>query len=247
MKATAAVVEAHAAEAVLLLGNAQMSGGSLEEYTHSFERGWGRFKSITYPVPGGHDYFTGQAQGYFSYFGARAGPPAKGYYSFDLGGWHLIALNSECAEVGGCGAGSVQEQWLRADLAAHPALCTLAFWSEPRFSSRRSDVAYDAFWRALHEAGAELVLNAGVKQYERLAPLAPDGGADPGRGIREFVVGTGGLGGFDAFNALLPATESAKIDSFGVLQLTLRDGGYDFRFAATAEDPFTDEGSGACH
>ncbi|HET6622980.1 MAG TPA: Calx-beta domain-containing protein, partial [Gaiellaceae bacterium] len=158
--------------AVLALGDLQYEDATRAKFGASYDPSWGRLRSITRPVPGNHEYRTDGADGYFGYFGAAAGDPAKGYYSYDLGGWHLVALNSSCSEVGGCGAGSRQERWLRADLAASSAPCTLAYWHHPRFSSgsHGSDPSYEAFWRALYEAGADVVLVGHDHDYERFAP-----------------------------------------------------------------------------
>ncbi len=181
------------ATGVLVLGDAQDDDGSLYNFQHAYARSWGRLLPITHPVPGSKDYRKPGAPGYFGYFGAAAGDPAKGYYSYDIGSWHIVALNAVCAPVGGCEAGSAQEQWLRADLAAHPAICTLAYWYQPRFSSGKTGNhrAYDAFWRDLYRAGADVVLNADDQDYERFAPQDPKAAADPAGGIREFVVGNG--------------------------------------------------------
>jgi 3',5'-cyclic AMP phosphodiesterase CpdA len=215
-------------------------------------------KSLIRPVLGNHDYHSGplpgtdcdpagQPSGYFRYFGAAAGPPNAGYYSFELGGWHFVALNSNCAAVGGCGAGSAQETWLRADLAAHPARCTLAFMHHPRFSSsyeQGKNTHLDAIWRALYAARVELVLAGHDHVYERFAPQDPTGRADP-NGIRQFVVGTGGFS-HHPFFAVQPNSEVRNNTSFGVLRLTLRGAGYDWRFVAAAGGSFTDSGSGSC-
>ena len=145
-------------------------------------------------MPGNHEYVTAGAAGYFDYFGARAGPGGTGWYAYDLGSWRIYALNSNCAEVG-CGAGSAQEQWLRADLATSPHACVLAYWHHPRFSSgdeHGNDPSVGALWDALYAAGAEIVINGHDHDYERFAPQTPSGAADPATGIREFVVGTGG-------------------------------------------------------
>jgi hypothetical protein len=176
---------------VITLGDNAYPDGTLAEFNAYYEPTWGRHKARTRPSVGNHDYFTPGASGYFNYFGAAAGDPAEGYYSYDVGDWHIIVLNSECAEVGGCEAGSPQEQWLQADLAANPAACTLAYWHRPLFSigSTTSDV-YD-FWSLLYAAGADVVLNGHAHYYERYAQQDPDGNADPVNGIREFVVGTG--------------------------------------------------------
>ncbi|HEY5873045.1 MAG TPA: metallophosphoesterase, partial [Gaiellaceae bacterium] len=181
-------------EAVLALGDIQYEVGAGDAFEASYDASWGRVKPVTRPVPGNHEYRTAGAAGYFEYFGAGAGDPTTGYYSYGLGNWHVVALNSNCAAVGGCDAGSTQERWLRADLAAHPSRCTLAYWHHPRYSSgwHGSDSSYVAFWQALVDADADLVLVGHDHDYERFAPQDAGGRRDLERGIREFVVGTGG-------------------------------------------------------
>lgn len=248
MKATADAIAGIGPDAVLLLGDNQYENGALAKYQASYDPAWGSFKAITYPSPGNHEYLTAGAAGYYGYFGAAAGDPAKGYYSFDLGGWHLIVLNSNCAAVGGCGAGSPQEQWLAADLAAHPGVCTLATWHHPRFSSgpHGNDAASQAFWTALYAAGADLVLNGHDHVYERFAPQDPAGAADPVLGIRQITVGTGGknLTGFPVIRA---NSEVRNATTFGVLELTLYPDGYAWRFVPEAGGAFADSGLGWCH
>jgi hypothetical protein len=233
--------------AVLALGDVQYGDASYESFLASYDHSWGRVRSITRPVPGNHDYEVDGAAGYFRYFGAAAGDPAKGYYSYDLGGWHLVALNSNCSEVGGCAAGSPQERWLRADLAASPAICTLAYWHHPRFSSGEhgSDPTYEDFWEALAEAGADVVLVGHDHDYERFTPQAANGALDRARGIRGFVVGTGGSG-TGTFPAVRPHTEVRDRTSLGILELTLGVEAYAWRFLP-AVGSFTDRGSAACH
>jgi hypothetical protein len=248
MKATSDLLLSLKPAAVLALGDLQYEDGALTKFRQSYGPTWGRLKSITRPAVGNHEYMTRRAWGYYAYFGRVAGAPWRGYYSFDLGAWHLIALNSNCEFVGGCGAGSPQERWLRADLAAHPVQCTLAYWHHPRFSSgpHGSNAAFGAFWRALYEARAEIVLSGHDHSYERFVPQDPDGRADPARGIREFVVGTGGR----SFYALKkPAANSAvfQAETFGVLALTLRPGRYEWTFVPAPGKPFADSGSGTCH
>jgi acid phosphatase type 7 len=235
-------------ESVLALGDVQYEDGAFSKFGASYDQSWGRVQAITHPAVGNHEYGTSGAAGYFQYFGAAAGDPTKGYYSFDLGGWHLIALNSNCAEVGGCGAGSTQEQWLRADLSTHSAApCTLAFWHHPRFSSGEhgTDSTYTAFWQALYDANADLVLVGHDHDYERFAPQTASGGLDTARGIREFVVGTGGKEQ-RTFPTVRTNSEARSVTSLGVLELTLGTAGYAWRFAP-AVGTFTDAGSGVCH
>ncbi len=244
-------------DAVLALGDLQYDCGAYSGFLESYDPTWGRMKSITHPAPGNHEYGTGgadcdpagQAAGYFGYFGTAAGEPGKGYYSFDLGAWHVIALNSNCSNAGGCQAGSPQEVWLRADLAAHPAACTLAFWHHPRFSSgvHGEMASMSAFWRALYDYGADVVLNGHDHDYERFAPQTPDGAADPTRGIREFVVGTGGKGFRQFPSGPAPNSETRQADTFGVLKLILRPTGYDWQFVPEAGRTFTDVGVASCH
>ena len=184
----------------LALGDNQYPVGQLDYYQTAYESSYGRVKASTRPVPGNHEYDTPGATGYYEYFGAAAGDPTKGYYSFDVGtSWHLVALNSNCGVVS-CAAGSAQEQWLRADLAANSRECVIAYRHQPRFSSGEvhgDEPAYSPFWDALQQYSAEIVLNGHDHDYERFAPQLPDGTA-AADGIREFVVGTGGrdLGGF---------------------------------------------------
>jgi hypothetical protein len=235
-------------DAVLPLGDLQYEAGGLAGFEASYGPTWGRFKAITHPVVGNHEYGTPDATGYFSYFGSAAGDPSKGWYSYNLGSWHLIALNSECAQVGGCGAGSAQERWLKADLAAHRTACTLAYWHEPRFSSGHhgSNASYDAFWRDLYDAGAEIVLNGHDHDYERFAPQNPDGRLDLARGIREFVAGTGGVNHYH-FKTVRPNSEVRGADTFGVLLLRLGSERYQWQFVPEAGKEFTDAGTGLCH
>jgi hypothetical protein len=234
--------------AILALGDIQYEDGGYSKFLASYHRSWGRMRPRTRPAPGNHEYESGSADGYFRYFGAAAGDPAKGYYSFQLGRWHLVALNSNCPAVGGCEAGSPQERWLRADLAGHAsARCTLAYWHHPRFSSGEhgSDASYTAFWQALYEANADVVLVGHDHDYERFAPQTPSGELDRGRGIREFVVGTGGKG-LRTFPTVRPNSVVRDGTSFGVLELTLGSGAYAWRFRP-AVGGFTDSGSARCH
>jgi hypothetical protein len=210
-------------------------------------------RSISHPAVGNHEYETPGASGYFDYFNGTGNPtgPAgdrtKGYYSFDLGSWHLIALNSNCSRVGGCGAGSAQEQWLKADLASHPATCTLAYWHHPRFVSGTNPgtSAMQTFWQDLYDAKAEVVLAGHAHVYERFAPQTATGAADPLQGLREFVVGTGG-NSRHSFGTIQPNSE-ARTNSFGVLALTLRANSYDWQFQSVPGSSFSDAGSAPCH
>jgi hypothetical protein len=224
--------------------------GTLERYQECYEPSWGRHKARTRPAIGNHDYPKHDVPtDYFQYFGANAGEPGKGYYSYDLGAWHIIVLNSVCDKVdGGCKAGSPQEQWLRAQLAAHPTACTLAYWHHPRFSSGKkhgNDKDVQAFWDALYEAGVDVVINGHEHSYERFAPQDPKGRADPVRGIRQFVVGNGGKSLYD-FDTPIENSKVRNNDTFGVLKLTLHPTSYDWEFIPVAGNTFTDSGSASC-
>ena len=246
-RATSDLLVAGDYAAVLTLGDNQYEDGAFDKYRASYDPSWGRMKTITKPAPGNHEYQTPSAAGYFQYFGTAAGDPSKGYHSFNVGSWHLIALNSNCAPVGGCGAGSPQEQWLRADLNASSAACTLAYWHHPRFSSGEhgSDSTYTAFWQALYDANVDLVLAGHDHDYERFAPQNPSGGLDLTRGLRQFVVGTGGKN-LRTFPTVRSNSEARDVTSHGVLELTLGASGYDWRFVP-AVGSFTDTGSASCH
>jgi len=245
--ATAKLIVALRPVAVLTLGDEQYPDATLDQFNSGYDKTWGAFKDITRPVPGNHEYHTPHAAGYFGYFGKAAGDPGMGYYSSDLPGWHLIALNANCSAVGGCGPGSAEVQWLKKDLAAHHAACTLAFWHQPRFSSAKhhSDPTYDAFWRTLYTAHADVVLGGHDHDYERFAPQTPDAKADAA-GITEFVVGTGGRSHY-AFGATEPNSVVRNQVTFGVLALTLHPHSFDWRFIPEAGSTFTDAGSARCH
>jgi hypothetical protein len=244
---TAALVESIPGT-VFTLGDNDQGNGSTAEFAAYYDRTWGRFKSRTLlPSVGNHEYNTSGASGYFGYFGAAAGEPGKGYYSRNIGTWHVVVLNANCGFVD-CDADSAQVAWLRADLAANSTACTLAIWHEPRFTSGPHGpyTAAQAFWQVLYEANADLVLNGHEHHYERFAPMSPTGGADPSRGIREIIVGTGGVG-------LSPFTGTAAANSVyrnassqGVLKLTLHPTSYDWQFVR-ANGSNTDAGTGTCH
>ena len=232
------------------LGDNAYEDGSETDFRECYQPVWGHAKWRTRPVPGNHEYHTRDASGYFEYFGAVARPP-RGYYSYNLGRWHLIALNSNCNAVGGCGPGSAQERWLRADLRRNRARCTLAYMHHPRFSSgahHGNTDAMEPFWQALYDARADVVLAGHEHDYERFAPQTPKGVRAPSRGIRSFVVGTGGRGTRPKFDRPLRATEVRNSDTLGILRMTLRPGGYDWSFVpAPGHGSFSDRGSGTCH
>jgi len=229
---------------VFTAGDNAYETGSAKQYRDCYAPTWGRHKARTRPSPGNHDYSSAGAPGYFGYFGAAAGPPGRGYYSYDLGGWHIIALNSNVATR----VGSLEERWLRRDLALHPARCTLAYWHHPRFSSglHGDSTALQSIWQALYDAGADVVVNGHDHTYERFAPQTPSGALDSARGIREFVVGTGGAG-FYGFTHIRENSEVRNNTTHGVIKLTLRPDGYDWEFVPVAGKTFRDSGSGKCH
>lgn len=229
---------------VFTLGDNAYPNGAAGDYSTYYAPTWGRHKARTHPVPGNHEYMTLGASAYFDYFGAAAGDPAKGYYSYDLGGWHIIALNSNLA----ANAGAPMEQWLRADLATSQAQCTLAYWHHPRFSSGTTHgdaVLMTDLWKALYDYGAEIVLSGHEHNYERFGPQTAAGASDPSKGIREFVVGTGGASGY-TFGAARPNSEVRYTATPGVLKLTLYPDRYDWQFLPTSGS-FRDSGSGSCH
>jgi hypothetical protein len=233
---------------VFAAGDLAYPDGTKENF-ECYDKTWGHAKSRTRPAAGNHEFHSSGAAYYFEYFGSAAGDPKNGYYSYELGTWHIIVLNSECMEVDGCDSGSRQEKWLRADLAAHPVACTLAYWHKPLFSSggaHGNDLEIKPLWQALYEANADVVLNGHDHNYERFAPQTPDAAPDPARGIREFVVGTGGKS-HRPIGVIKGNSEVRNADAFGVLKLTLRPKGYDWQFIPEAGRSFTDSGSGTCH
>jgi hypothetical protein len=239
-------------KAALLLGDNQYESGNLNAYEQSYAKSWGRseLKDISYPSLGNHEYNTEDASGYFDYFGAVAGERGKGYYSLNLGTWHLIALNSggndACKPIA-CEPGSAQEAWLRKDLASNTSQCTLAFWHRPLFTSglRRDSIEVKPLWQDLYESNADIILNGHVHHYERFLPQNPEGTADPDHGITQFTVGTGGrdLKGF------FPVAENSQIrlsKFFGVLKLELGENSFVWEFISE-RGQVLDSGSGQCH
>ncbi len=248
--------------AILPLGDVQYPCGRLSDFNGSYASSWGRFRSKSYPVVGDNEYGRSTcsspgAEGYFTYFGGRASPddPActascKGYYSYDIGGWHIVAVNSECSEsgVGGCSATSAQGKWLKADLAAHPARCTLAYWHRPYWASDgTTKPEFGYFVNTLHVAGAEVVLAGHNHVYQRWHPQTPVGVVDEAKGIRQFIVGTGGAS--HSNTPAKPANVAVQDKTtFGVLELTLGTGSYSWNFKKDgASGSFTDSGTTSCH
>lgn len=231
---------------VFTLGDNAYDRGSTADFTSCYDPTWGRHADRTRPVPGNHDYYTPGAAAYFAYFGEAAGDPARGYYAYDLGAWRVIALNTNCAEIGGCGEGSAQIAWLEAELAANPNQCTLAYGHHPHFSSgEHGDEANLAtMWDVLDRSGVDVILGGHDHTYERFAPQDAWGNADP-EGIRQFVVGTGGAPLYDV-GPPHPNSEASSGEAFGVLKLTLWDDRYAWQFVSVEGQVFSDAGSDRC-
>ena len=245
--------------AVLLLGDVQYDDGQISKYIQSFHPTWGRLKSLIRPALGNHEYGVPRAAGYFDYFNGKgrldgpAGRRGAGYYSFDVGAWHVVALNSQCghhphaAGVPSCAAGSPQERWLRADLAAHPRACTLAYWHHPLASSRLGvDDSVRALWQTLADTGVDVVLTGHDHSYERFRPLDRAGRVDFAGGMRQFVVGTGGKSHQRTARPLSPDSEIRDSETYGVLRLKLRPRSYHWSFVSET-DRVVDRGAQSCH
>jgi calcineurin-like phosphoesterase family protein len=215
--------------------------GTMQQYRDCYDPSWGRHASRTRPAPGNHEYESPNAAPYFAYFGPNAGPPGLGYYSFSVGEWHIVSLNSSVSMT----PGSAQQTWLRSELASRHAACVAAIWHHPLFSVGPNGPMPETreLWRTLYDAGADVIINAHDHFYARFAPQTPDGVADSSRGIRQFVVGTGGaqLVGFTRGDPNV----QARVSTFGVLKLTLRPGSYDWQFIA-ANSSQSDSGSDVC-
>jgi hypothetical protein len=247
-EATAAVLDANPGGTVLTTGDNVYDNGTTTEFNNCYDPTWGASKSRTKPAPGNHDYGTAGAAGYFGYFGAAAGDPAKGYYSYDLGNWHVVSLNSNCSIVS-CATGSAQEQWLRSDLAASTKPCTVAYWHHPRYSSgttHGSSTTVQPLFQALYDNDADLILEGHEHNYERFAPMNATGSVDSTRGIRSIVVGTGGRSHY-TFGSPITGSEVRNSTDWGVLKVTLHSNSYDWNFLHVAGGTFTDSGTQACH
>lgn len=233
---------------IALLGDVVYEKGTSTEFGRCFDPIYGQLKDRLRPAVGNHEYGTRGAQGYFDYFGSLAGEPGRGWYSYDVGAWHVIVLNSNCKQVGGCGPDSPQYQWLLGDLTAHPTLCTLAYWHHPRWSSGEHGnfESMQSIWELLYRTGVDLVLSGHDHDYERFLPLDAQGQPDRERGIVQFVVGTGGRS-LRPLGDRLPTSAIGTDRSYGVLELHLSDGHYAWRFHTVAGAPFEDSGDGSCH
>jgi hypothetical protein len=236
---------------VLALGDNAYPRGTAANFEECYGPSWGRFKGRTKPVPGNHEYYTQGARDYFEYFGQAAGDPEKGYYSYEVGSWHVVALNSNCEEVR-CGPGSSQTRWLREDLAANEeARCTLAYLHHPRFSSGEKHGSTGGgvkkLWEALYKADTDVILSAHEHNYERFSPQDPEGNAEPEGGIRQFVVGTGGGGGEGPISEPIANSEVRTDGTDGVLKLTLHPKSYEWEYVPVEGESFTDSGDAQCH
>ena len=238
---------------VFAVGDLVYDAATPPQFQKCYDAAWGEFKERTRPALGNHEYRNPHATPYFQYWGAQAGPVGKGYYSYELGPWHVVVLNTNCAEaeVGGCGEGSQQEIWLRQDLREHRDGCIVAYGHHALFSSGifRSHAVHKelkAFWADLYAVHADVMIDGHEHSYERFAPQDPDGRADPQHGIREIVVGTGGRS-HNPLGLALPNSEVRNFDTYGVLKLTLSPQGYTWEFIPEEGKTFRDSGAGVCH
>ena len=249
--ATAALLDASPTAIVFADGDHAYGHATDNDFARSYDPTWGRAKLRTIPVIGRHDYDSLNAAGYFNYFGPAAGDPTKGYYSINLGAWHIVSLNSLCTYVsGGCGVGSPEETWLVNDLASHTQACTLALFHEPLYTSSSQvtpNTAVQPLFQDLYNHNADLIVNGHAHNYERFAPQDANGNLDTARGIIEIVAGTGGEGHYSFNSTLAPNSLVRNSDTFGVLQLTLHQSSFDWKFIPVAGMTFTDSGTQACH
>jgi acid phosphatase type 7 len=233
---------------VFTLGDSAYPDGTREQFRDCYDPTWGKYKKRTRPTAGNHDYHTAGAKPYFNYFRWRAGRP-RGYYSYDRGAWHIVALNSNCEEVGGCDWRSAQGRWLSTDLANHRGRCTLAYFHHPLYASGSG---YDSpkvkpFWHILYNYHADVILNGHAHRYERFARISPSGERSSARGIRQFIVGTGGAPGGTQQGPDEPRVQAKKVGAPGVLKLHLGSGFYHWRFVPVAGRNYTDSGRARCH
>ena len=251
-EATAGILAQYPHATILTLGDNAYQRGTPADFRNCYAPSWGKFKDRTQPATGNHDEETKNAQGYWDFFGSRGGPYDEYYYSYDLGAWHMVVLNSDCWRVGGCDPTDPQVEWLFADLQSHRNRCTLAYWHRPPFTSGRYGLPKDTdrvmpLWQTLYNEGVDVLLVGHDHDYERFVPMDSTGHPDPSKGVREFVVGTGG-GNLRPFeNPPLPTTAARSFSTWGVLRLSLAPGKYAWRFLPVTPGGFTDSGTGACH
>ena len=250
-EATAQLLARYPNATIAALGDLAYQHGSPEDFERCYEPTWGRFKDRTRPAPGNHDYSTKGAAGYFGYFGTAAGNPDEGWYSYDLGPWHIVSLNSECRRVGGCARDEPQIVWLENDLRQNTEVCQLAYFHRPPYTSGRYRDDYNdlprmrLLWRVLVEHGVDIVLVGHEHSYERFVPMDELGNADS-HGTYLFVVGTGGGNLREYREPPLPTTAVRNADTWGVLKLTLHEDRFDWEFLRARGGNFTDSGSGRC-
>jgi hypothetical protein len=234
---------------VFTLGDNAYQNGTRKQFRNCFDPTWGKYKKRTRPTAGNHDYHTSGAKPYFDYFGWRAGKPGRGYYSYDLGAWHIVALNSNCEEIGGCGGRSAQGHWLRKDLDRHRARCTLAYFHHPLYASGKGLDTHKvrSFWKKLYNHQADVILSGHAHRYERYARITPSGKRSSARGIRQFIVGTGGAPGEFQHGPDEPRVQAKKVGAPGVLKLELGSGFYHWKFVPVAGRNYADSGRARCH
>lgn len=253
---TAKLVDEIRPDAVLALGDLAYLNASKSDFLDCYHPAWGKFRSITRATPGNHEFHSTSADPYFNYMRGASGEGPGGYHSFDVGAWHVVALNSSCDVFdtpskfmfGGCGKDSPQARWLKEDLAKHPAKCTAAIWHHPVFNSGPHGEATHMhdLWKILEDAGADLVLTGHVHEYERFAPMVLPGVRDDKRGMRQFVVGTGGRG-LTGFKGKPRAhSESIQATAHGVLELEFHESKYKWKYVPVDGD-FRDSGEADCH
>jgi hypothetical protein len=234
---------------VFTLGDNAYPDGTRQQFRNCYDATWGKFKKRTRPLVGDNDYKTSGAKPYFDYFRGRAGERRGGYYSYDRGSWHIVALNSNCKEVGGCDWKSAQGRWLRTDLAHNPTKCTLAYFHHPLYASGNTleSPKVKPFWHILYDHHAEVILSGSAHRYERFARITPSGERSSARGIRQFIVGTGGAPGGSQKGPDEPRVQAKKMDAPGVLKLNLGSGFYRWKFVPVAGRHYTDSGRARCH
>jgi acid phosphatase type 7 len=234
---------------VFTLGDNAYQNGTRKQFRNCYDPTWGKYKKRTRPTAGNHDYHTSGAEPYFDYFGWRAGKPGRGYYSYELGSWHIVALNSNCKELGGCGRRSAQGRWLKSDLDRHDAKCTLAYFHEPLFASGNVLDTHKvrSFWNKLYNHQADVILSGHAHRYERFARITPSGERSSARGIRQFIVGTGGAPDEFQQGPDDPRVQAKKVGAPGVLKLDLGSGFYHWKFVPVAGRNYTDSGRARCH
>lgn len=242
------LIEQYPQAEIFTAGDNAQSSGAVEEYTSCFDKSWGRFKNRIHPSPGNHDWYNRDGEGYFDYFGATAGKKGLGYYSYNLGVWHIVSLNSNCDMVD-CGPASAQVRWLLEDLEKNKGhRCTLLYWHHPIWDSGTVKImpGIKTFWDIASAYNAEIVVNGHDHHYERFAPLGRNGIIDSASGIREFIAGTGGAWLFDLGDPL-PATQARDNTTHGVIKFTLYPNRYTWEFIPVEGEAFEDSGSDTCH